>query len=49
MTRDRMPGIPDAERTPEQKVVLLSAAGRKFTQSMARKFSECSELLLICL
>jgi tRNA (guanine37-N1)-methyltransferase len=36
------------ERTPEQKVVLLSAAGRKFTQSMARKFSECSELLLIC-
>ena len=35
-------------RTLEQKVVLLSAAGRKYTQRMAREFSECSELLLIC-
>jgi tRNA (guanine37-N1)-methyltransferase len=30
------------------KVVLLSAQGRKFDQSIAREFSACSELLLIC-
>jgi tRNA (guanine37-N1)-methyltransferase len=29
-------------------VVLLSAQGRKFDQSVAREFAGCSELLLIC-
>jgi len=33
---------------PAKRVVLLSAAGRKFSQSIAREFSECAELLLIC-
>ena len=31
-----------------KKVVLLSAQGRKFDQSMAREFAGLSELLLIC-
>jgi tRNA (guanine37-N1)-methyltransferase len=36
------------ERAPKQKVILLSAQGRKFTQRMAREFSQLEELLLIC-
>jgi len=32
----------------QRKVVLLSAQGRKFDQSVAREFSGLSELLLIC-
>jgi tRNA (guanine37-N1)-methyltransferase len=36
------------ERTPSQKVVLLSAAGRLFDQAMANRLREASELLLIC-
>jgi tRNA (guanine37-N1)-methyltransferase len=36
------------ERRPDQKVVLLSAAGRLFDQAMANRFSQESELLLIC-
>ena len=36
------------ERNPKQKVVLLSAQGRKFTQQMAREYSQVEELLLIC-
>jgi tRNA (guanine37-N1)-methyltransferase len=36
------------ERYSGQKVVLLSAQGRKFDQSMAREWSGCAELLLIC-
>lgn len=36
------------ERTPKQKVILLSAQGRKFTQPMARELSQVDELLLIC-
>jgi len=36
------------ERTPKQKVILLSAQGRKFTQETAREFSQIDELLLIC-
>jgi tRNA (guanine37-N1)-methyltransferase len=35
-------------RRPEQKVVLLSAGGRMFDQSMANRFSQEQELLLIC-
>src|SRR3569623_1261265 len=35
-------------RTPKQKVVLLSAQGRRFTQPMARELSHADELLLIC-
>ena len=35
-------------RTPSQKVVLLSAQGRRFTQRVARELSEQSEVLLIC-
>ena len=36
------------ERDPGKKVVLLSAQGRKFDQSVAREFAGLSELLLIC-
>jgi tRNA (guanine37-N1)-methyltransferase len=38
------------DRVPEQgkKVVLLSAHGRKFDQSVAREFAGLNELLLIC-
>lgn len=36
------------ERPAASKVVMLSAAGRKFDQAMAREFQQCDELLLIC-
>ena len=36
------------ERTAKRKVVLLSAQGRRFTQSLAGEFSCLDELLLIC-
>jgi tRNA (guanine37-N1)-methyltransferase len=36
------------ERTPTQKVLLLSAQGRMFDQAMAVRLKENSELLLIC-
>ena len=35
-------------RTPEQRVVLLSAQGRQFTQSIAHEFATLNDLLLIC-
>jgi tRNA (guanine37-N1)-methyltransferase len=35
-------------RGPKQKVILLSAQGRKFTQQVARELLENEELLLIC-
>ncbi|MES1261163.1 MAG: tRNA (guanosine(37)-N1)-methyltransferase TrmD, partial [Acidobacteriota bacterium] len=35
-------------RTAAQKVVLLSAQGRKFTQRIAREYLECEEMLFIC-
>jgi tRNA (guanine37-N1)-methyltransferase len=36
------------ERTLHQRVILLSAQGRKFTQQIARELSAKEELLLIC-
>ncbi len=36
------------QRTSKQKVVLVSAQGRVFTQSLAREFSRLDDLLLIC-
>ena len=36
------------ERTERQRVVLLSAQGRLFDQSVARRLSDCEQLLLIC-
>ena len=36
------------DRTAGKKVVLLSAQGRKFDQSVAREFAGLDELLLIC-
>jgi tRNA (guanine37-N1)-methyltransferase len=36
------------ERTAERKVLLLSAQGRRFEQSIARDLSKMEELLLIC-
>jgi tRNA (guanine37-N1)-methyltransferase len=36
------------ERRPDQKVVLMSAQGRLFDQATARRFSELSEVLVIC-
>ncbi len=36
------------ERREGQKVILLSAQGRKFDQARAREFSKLEELLLIC-
>jgi tRNA (guanine37-N1)-methyltransferase len=35
-------------RTAQQKVILLSAQGRRFTQRVARELSERAEVLLIC-
>jgi tRNA (guanine37-N1)-methyltransferase len=35
-------------RTPSQKVILLSAQGRRFTQQVARDLSSADELLFIC-
>jgi tRNA (guanine37-N1)-methyltransferase len=35
-------------RRAKQKVVLLSAQGRKFTQAVARELAQIDELLLIC-
>jgi tRNA (guanine37-N1)-methyltransferase len=35
-------------RTEKQKVILLSAQGRRFTQQIARELLENEELLLIC-
>lgn len=35
-------------RTPQQRVILLSAQGRKFTQAVAREYLGYEELLLIC-
>jgi tRNA (guanine37-N1)-methyltransferase len=36
------------ERTARQRVVLLSAQGRRFTQALAREYAGLDELLLIC-
>ena len=36
------------ERGAQQRVMLLSAQGRRFTQAMAREFSVLDELILIC-
>jgi tRNA (guanine37-N1)-methyltransferase len=36
------------EKSPKQKVLLLSAQGRKFDQAMARELASAEELLLIC-
>jgi tRNA (guanine37-N1)-methyltransferase len=36
------------ERSEKQKIVLLSAQGEKFSQSLAREFSALDDLLLIC-
>lgn len=36
------------ERGSNKKVILLSAQGRKYDQRLAREFSGCKELLLIC-
>jgi tRNA (guanine37-N1)-methyltransferase len=36
------------ERTPDRKVILLSAQGRKFDQAWARQLACAKELLLIC-
>ena len=35
-------------RSPGQKVILLSAQGRKFDQKVAREYLDCEELLFIC-
>jgi tRNA (guanine37-N1)-methyltransferase len=35
-------------RTPNQRVILLSAQGRRFTQQTARELARNEELLLIC-
>ena len=35
-------------RTPQQRVVLLSAQGKRFDQAAARRLSQHPELLLIC-
>jgi tRNA (guanine37-N1)-methyltransferase len=36
------------ERTDRQKVMLLSAQGRRFTQGLARELAQLATLLLIC-
>src|ERR1700691_1731666 len=37
----------EKQRNEKQKVILLSAQGRKFTQQIARELLACEELLLI--
>jgi tRNA (guanine37-N1)-methyltransferase len=39
---------PERQPPPAQAAVLLSAQGRRFDQSVARRLSHASELLLIC-
>lgn len=39
---------PAERRRPEQKVVLMSAQGRLFSQEVARKLVQSEELLLVC-
>jgi tRNA (guanine37-N1)-methyltransferase len=34
-------------RTPQSKVVLMSPQGRKFSDAIAREFSQCPELILL--
>ena len=36
------------ERSPNQRLVLLSAQGKRFNQEAARRFSQYNELFLIC-
>ncbi len=36
------------EKTARQKVILLSAQGRRFTQQVAREYLDAEELLFIC-
>src|SRR6202451_3298180 len=36
------------ERTDRQKVILLSAQGRRFTQPLAREYAALDDLVLIC-
>ena len=36
------------ERSPDQRLVLLSAQGKRFDQETARRFSQYKELFLIC-
>lgn len=36
------------QRPAESKIILLSAQGRKFDQAVAREFSRCRSLLLVC-
>jgi tRNA (guanine37-N1)-methyltransferase len=36
------------EKTPQQRIVLMSAQGRKFDQAVAREYSKLDEILLIC-
>jgi tRNA (guanine37-N1)-methyltransferase len=47
-----VPAEPDSGGAPSEgpprEVLLLSAQGRLFDQSMAKRLSRCSELLLIC-
>src|ERR1700676_175175 len=42
------PNRPRKEEGEKQKVILLSAQGRKFTQAIARELAAQDELLLIC-
>ena len=42
------PNDPRTARTPNRKVILLSAQGRTFTQAIARELAGYDELLLIC-
>ena len=36
------------ERTPDQRLILLSAQGQRFTQETARRLAQYKEVLLIC-
>jgi|SRR5665213_2612549 len=44
----RMSMSGQAARGQMKRIILLSAQGRKYDQSLAREFSTCDELLLIC-
>ena len=46
---ESLTGAPRREQvSPSKRVVLLSPQGKQFTQSLAREFAECEQLVLIC-
>ena len=43
-----LPGLSEGVKPEGQKIILLSASGKPFTQAVARRLAAAEELLLIC-